>query len=64
MTETPTAPVDDDDPDGVGGYDAGLDDPEDDTTGYEDGEDEQPSDADEDQPEVAPRHRRDDSHGD
>jgi hypothetical protein len=57
----PVAPEDDDDPDGAGGYDPGLDDPEDDTTGFEDGDDEQPSEAEEtgeDQPETAGRHRK------
>jgi hypothetical protein len=42
MTETPPASPDPDDPDGVGGYDADLDDLADDVTGFEDDADAEP----------------------
>lgn len=60
MTETPSrAPEGDpDDPDGAGGYDAELDDPEDDTTGYEGPDADTETDpADGGQAAPSPRHR-------
>lgn len=47
MTTTPPVTPDPDDPDGAGGYDAALDDPDDDATGFEDDEGAEPVETEE-----------------